>query len=67
MKTLKCKDMDPSSTCDHMATGADDMEVMNNMMVHAKEAHADKVAGMTDEQINEMMRPHIKEEAPTTM
>lgn len=62
MKTLKCKDMDPSSTCDYKATGNDNAEVMANMASHAKEAHADKVSGMTDEQMNEMMMPHIKDE-----
>lgn len=65
MMTLKCKDMDPSSTCDHMATGMTNEEVMQNMKTHAMVDHADKVGGMTDEQMNDMMRPHIKEETET--
>ena len=67
MKTLKCMDMDPTSTCDFMATGADDTAVMANMKEHATAPHADKVSGMTDEQMNEMMMPHIKEEAEVAM
>ena len=62
MKTLKCMDMDPSSTCDHVATGADDMEVMANMKAHVATDHADKVAIVTDE----MMTPHIKNEEVAT-
>ena len=51
--------MDPTSTCGHVATGADDMEVMSNMKAHVATDHADKVDMVTDE----MMMPHIKEEA----
>lgn len=65
MKTLKCKDMDPSSTCDYKATGNTDEEVMQNMMTHARADHADKVTGMTDEQMIDMMKPNIKEEVAT--
>ena len=54
--------MDSTSTCEFMATGNTNEEVMQNMSAHAKEAHADKIAGITDEQMNEMMMPHIKEE-----
>lgn len=67
MKTLKCKDMDPTSTCDFMATGADEATVMASMKEHATVAHADKVGGMTDDQMNEMMMPHIKEETEAAM
>ena len=62
MKTLTCKDIDPSVTCDYKATGSTDGEVLQNMIAHAKEAHADKVTGATDEQMTEMMTPHIKDE-----
>lgn len=54
--------MDPTSTCDFKATGADEAEAMQNMATHAKEAHADKVSGMTDEQAAETMKPHVKDE-----
>ena len=59
MKTLACKDLDPTSACEFKATGADDMEVMSNMKAHVTTDHADKVDVVTDE----MMMPHIKEEA----
>lgn len=62
MKTLKCKDLDPSLSCEYKATGMDEKEVLQNMMAHAREAHADKVGGMTDEQMTEMMMPHVKDE-----
>ena len=38
------------------------LEGLSLLNPFAKEAHADKVAGVTDEQVAEMMRPHIKEE-----
>ncbi|MBI2063058.1 MAG: DUF1059 domain-containing protein [Candidatus Yanofskybacteria bacterium] len=63
MKTLTCKDLDPTLACDYKATGMDETEVMQNMMTHAREAHADKVGGLTDEQMTDMMTPHIKDEA----
>lgn len=67
LKTLKCVDIDPSVSCDFVASGADNAQVMSDMMAHAKEAHADKVAGMSDDQVNEMMMPHIKEEVEAAM
>ena len=63
MKTLKCKDMDPASTCEFMATGNDNTEVMASMKAHVMADHADVVAGKSDEEMNAMMMPHIKEEA----
>ena len=63
MKTLACKDIDPSSTCDYKSTGNTDEEVLRDMMDHAKGEHADSISGMSDEEMSKMMRPHIKEEA----
>lgn len=57
MKTLACKDIDPSLTCDYVATGNDDAEVMANMTAHAAVEHADNAAGVNDD----VMRPHIKD------
>ena len=54
--------MDPSSACDHVATGADDMAVMASMKTHVMAEHADIAAGVTDE----MMMPHIKNEEVAT-
>jgi len=67
MMTLKCKDMDPSSTCDFMATGADNMEVMANMKTHAMADHADAVAGKSEDEMTAMMMPHIKEAEAAAM
>lgn len=40
--------MDPSSTCDFIATGNDNMEVMSNMKARAMADHADAVTNKTD-------------------
>lgn len=67
MKTLACKDIDSTVTCDFKAMGTTEEEVLQNMMVHAKETHVDKIAGVTDEQMAETMKPHIKDEAEVAM
>ena len=59
MKTLTCKDLDSTSACEFKATGATNEEVMASMTAHVATDHADKVDMVTDE----MMIPHIKEEA----
>jgi predicted small metal-binding protein len=48
MMKLTCKDMDPTTTCAFEATGETATEVAGKMMAHAKTAHADHVAGMSD-------------------
>ena len=59
MKMLSCKAMgDP--TCDFVAKGETDEEVMAQMAAHAKEHHADNVSGKTDEELNAMMMPKIE-------
>lgn len=39
---------------DFVAEGQDEQEVMDKMMAHAKEMHADMMAGKTDEEMMEM-------------
>lgn len=56
-------DIDASLGCDFKATGENDDAVLQGMMAHAKEVHADKVAGLDDAAMADMMKPHIKEEA----
>lgn len=48
MKSLKCSDLG-SSMCDFEATGETAEEVKKKMYGHAAEAHADKLASMTEE------------------
>ena len=50
---------------DFVAKGETDEEVIGKMMVHAKEAHADKMAGMSDEEMTKMketMKEKMKDE-----
>jgi len=58
MKTLSCKDMGDAS-CDFVAKGETDEEVVNAMMAHVKEKHADK-AGGDPEAMKAMMMSKIQ-------
>jgi len=63
MKTLSCKDMGMDDG--FVAKGETEEEVMMKMQQHAKEMHADKVAGMSEEEMMKMkddMRMKIKDE-----
>lgn len=63
MKSLSCKDMGMND--DFKATGETEDEVMMKMEQHAKEMHADKMAGMSDEEMMKMkedMKMKIKDE-----
>lgn len=63
MKTLSCKDMGMDDG--FVAKGETEDEVMMKMDEHAKEMHADKMAGMSEEEMmgmKEMMRKKIKDE-----
>lgn len=46
MKKLSCTDIDPKSECHYMSTGETASAVVEDMMVHAKEAHADELREM---------------------
>lgn len=52
MKMLSCKDMGMDD--DFVAKGMTEGEVMTKIMEHAKEAHSEKMAGMSDEEITKM-------------
>lgn len=54
--------MDPSIDCDFAARGQTDEEVMEKMMEHAKMYHPEKIKGMSENEMKEMMKPMIKEE-----
>jgi len=56
MKTLKCKDLDPSMNCDYEATGETNQEVIDKMFEHAKEVHVEKLQGMSEEEKNGMVQ-----------
>ena len=54
---LACKDLNPSSSCDFVATGNTNEEVAQYMMSHAKANHTDDLAkmNMSDADIMSMM------------
>ncbi len=56
MKKLACADIDPSFDCDFVAEGKTDKEVIGKMMAHAKSAHPDKLASMSDADQKAMMQ-----------
>ncbi len=63
MKTLSCKDMGMAD--DFTAKGETEDEVMIKMEQHAKEMHADKMAGLSEEEMKKMkedMKMKIKDE-----
>jgi predicted small metal-binding protein len=49
MKTLKCDEV-AGIVCDFVATGETDAEVKAKLGEHGMAAHAEMMAGMTDEQ-----------------
>jgi predicted small metal-binding protein len=49
MKTIKCSDTVPEGGCDHTVTTETAEEAMQQFGAHAAEAHADMVAGATEE------------------
>lgn len=62
MKMLSCKDMGMDDN--FVAKGETEDEVMMKMEKHAKEAHADMMSGMSDEEMKKMkgdMRMKIKD------
>ncbi|OGI26726.1 MAG: hypothetical protein A2359_03570 [Candidatus Moranbacteria bacterium RIFOXYB1_FULL_43_19] len=63
MKTLSCQDMGMSDN--FVAKGATEEEVMDKMMMHAKEMHKDMMEGKSDEEMMEMkkmMKEKMKDE-----
>jgi predicted small metal-binding protein len=67
MKSLSCKDMG-AMDCEFVATGDTVEEVKQKMMAHAQEAHADVLANLSPEEMdekNKMMEAMVKDEEPT--
>jgi predicted small metal-binding protein len=63
MKTLACADMGMNDG--FVAKGADEAEVMEKMMEHVKEMHADMIEGKSEEdmmKMKEMMKEKMKDE-----
>jgi predicted small metal-binding protein len=59
MKILACKDLG-TPECPFVAKAETDDEAVKIMIEHAKKAHADKVAGMSDDAMKTMMAPKVK-------
>jgi predicted small metal-binding protein len=63
MKKLSCKDMGMSD--EFVAKGETEQEVMDKMMEHAKEIHADMVEGKSEEEMmgmKDMMKEKMQDE-----
>ncbi len=63
MKSLSCKDMG-SATCNFVATGMTEDEVIGTMMQHATVTHPqdmEKMKAMPKDQMMAMMKSKIKE------
>ena len=58
MKTLACKDMGETS-CDFVAKGETDKEIMDKMMEHVKKEHPD-MASMPKGDMMKMMKDNMK-------
>jgi len=59
MLALSCVDMG-NTTCDFVATGENNEDVMKMMMDHVKEKHADVMQQMAAEQMEAAMLSKIK-------
>lgn len=63
MKKVSCQDM--GKDCDFVAMAETEDELVRELKTHAQEAHKDfwesKLKDMSDNQIKDMVRPHVKE------
>jgi predicted small metal-binding protein len=57
---LSCKMMGADD--EFFAKGNTEEEVMAKMMVHVKEKHPEKMEGMSEEKMKEMMKSKIKDD-----
>ena len=55
MMKLACKDINPTTTCDFTAEGESAADVAAKMLAHAKEHHAEDIAGKPDAEVLAMM------------
>jgi len=60
MHSLACADLG-TPECAHVTTGETPDEAVEKMIVHAKEAHAAKIEGKSDEELAHMMGEAVKE------
>lgn len=58
---LACKDINPATTCNFEVEGATATEAAQQMLFHAREAHAGDIEDMTDEDVVKMMEPKVRE------
>ncbi len=59
MKTLTCTDMG-NATCDFVAVGQTDDEVVDKMMEHAEVAHPEDLTKMSETDMRAKMKANIK-------
>jgi predicted small metal-binding protein len=65
MKTLACKDIDPTLNCEFVAKAETDDATVQMMTEHAAVAHPEKMEqmkAMSPEEVKTMMMSHVKEE-----
>ena len=60
MKTLACKDLG-NPQCPFVAEGETAEEAVQKMKDHAKSTHMNKLAGMSEEEMDKMMSDQVKE------
>ena len=61
MMKLSCKDLDPSLDCNFEATGNTATEVAKKLMAHVKNAHPEKMKGMSDSEMLKSLESKVHE------
>lgn len=61
MHILACKDLG-TPECGYIASGESADDAVRMMIGHAKGAHGEKIAGKSDDELSEMMRPAVRME-----
>ena len=57
MVKLACKDISPETMCTFVATGDTAHDAAQIMLAHARKAHAEDIAGKSDEEVIKMFEP----------
>ncbi len=58
---LACKDINPTTTCEFVATGNTAPEVAGKMLAHAKIVHAEDIKGKPDADVLKDMESKVHE------
>ena len=58
---LACKDINPTTTCDFEVDAMSKEDAARQMLIHAREVHAQDIEGQTDEEVRAMMEAKVRE------